>query len=44
MGQYGSLKTIYTPEIPLASPESKGDFDQFLVPPFLRGVRGICLK
>jgi hypothetical protein len=38
--QYGSLNIIYAPEIPLASPESKGDFEKNPVPPFLRGARG----
>jgi len=36
MGQYGWVKSIYSPEIPL----KKGDFEQLLVPPFLMGARG----
>ena len=38
--QYGLLNAIYAPEIPLASPESKGDFESFLVPPFFKGGQG----
>ena len=40
IGQYGSLNTIYAPEIPLASPLRRGTLRAFLSPPSLRGVRG----
>jgi len=38
--QYCSVNTVYYPEIPLASPESKGDFENTLVPPESKGARG----